>query len=163
MFVFLFCVVRGCVVWFPLSGAAGSGSAAGGRADAPVVQPRGGARVPPFARFDTAGGYMQYYPKDRRFTATCTNALHGACILTRYDRVRSRMKGRPCGFMCSWLAASALAETKEDHFSFVDELERDFDTRQDYRKSMACQVGGPEFLRLERDSATGIEVEPAGP
>ena len=65
--------------------------------------------------------------------------------------------------MCAWLAASALAETKEDHFAFVDELERDFDTRQDYRKSMVCQEGGPEFLRLELGSAAGIEVEPVGP
>ena len=127
------------------------------------VKSRSGVRVPPSARFDTEGGLMQYYPTDRRFTATCDNPLHGSCVLTRYDRQRSRMQGRPCGLMMAWLAASAVVETKEDHFNMVAELEADYEIRQDYRKSIAVRPGGPGFLTLERGSAEGIEIEPARP
>lgn len=73
------------------------------------------------------------------------------------------MRGRPCGFMACWLAAAGLVDSKEAHFDMVQELERDYETRQDYRKSIACRPGGPEFLAHERDSGMGVDVEPEGP
>ena len=73
------------------------------------------------------------------------------------------MKGRPCGFMCAWLAAAAVAEDREKHWAEVAGLERDFGFRDSQRQWMLTQGGGPELLAFERNSAEGLGEEPAGP
>ena len=121
---------------------------------------RVGVRIAPSMRFDCPGGHLQFYPSDGRITATCTNPTHGTCVLTRFNRVKSRMGGRPCGMMVAWLAASAMCELRRDHWDCVPELEADLDYRTAQRFWMIAQPGGREFLAAERDSDAGVELEP---
>jgi len=144
----------------PLAGAGDIGI--GGEAAPPGPRPPIG-RLAPIARLDTPGGYIQFYAKDDRFTATCENPLHGSCVVTRYAKPRSRMKGRPCGFLSAWLASGALTEDKEAHFGMVRDIEADFECRRDARVHMMAQPDGPLLLSRERNSSDGLDVEPAAP
>ena len=140
---------------------------------APVVDPppvavpiarRAGARaarVAPSMRFDAPGGYLQFYPSDGRITATCTTVGHGDCVLTRFNRIKSRMGGRPCGMMLAWLASGPVCEHRSDHWSAIPELEADYGFRAAQRAWMMEQAGGPEMLSVERDAGAGLEKEPA--
>ena len=124
------------------------------------TMPRSGARIAPSMRFDCPGGHLQLYPSDGRITATCTNVMHGSCVLTRFVRVKSRMGGRPCGMMVAWLNASPMVESHQDHFALVPEFEADYGTRVASRVWMAEQPGGIEFLSIELNAESGLEVEP---
>ena len=119
--------------------------------------------MPPRARFAAFGGEMFYYDTDKRFTAVCGNPLHGVCILTRYAKPRSRMKGRPVGFMMAWLGSGAVAEDRESHWAAVAEIEGSPEFRNEQRQWMLTQDGGPEFLSFERNAESGLGEEPAAP
>ena len=52
------------------------------------------------------GGTIRWYANKNFFTATCTNARHGKCVMTRTGEPSARVgrckgQGRPLGFFCS--------------------------------------------------------------
>ena len=120
------------------------------------------ARIPHAGRLEVPGGIIKFYASDGRFEATCLNPSHGNCILSRFNRKRSKMAGRPVGFMAAWLSVSVMCEDKEEHWEMVDEVEGHIAVRQEHRNSVADLEGGVALLQCERDSeALGIRAEPA--
>ena len=122
---------------------------------------RRGLRAPPAARLELPGGTIKYYATDGRFEAACCNPTHGSCVLSRNNRHRSRMGGRPCGFMAAWLAAGAAYEDKETHWQAIQEIEDDLASRTAAREEIVGMDGGLALLAGERASAEGIRSEPA--
>ena len=57
---------------------------------------------------------MCYYESYGRFTAEWGNEFHGNCVVSRQNTAAARMKGRPCGFMASWLMEGAFVSTEEE-------------------------------------------------
>ena len=113
---------------------------------------------------EALGGTLTFYPKDGRFTAECSHPLHGKCVVTRFNRARSKMKGRPLGFLSAWLACGPLCESKEDHWRLaISEVETSLELRQEHRRALLALEQGPQLLRCEKDSGLGLEKEPAGP
>ena len=123
-----------------------------------------GPRLAPEVRLEVPGGVLVFYPKDGRFTAECGNPLHGRCVATRFNRPRSRMQGRPCGFLAAWLAGGALAEDRRAHWvPMIADVEADLAMRQEHRRLLLAMDGGDALLRRERNSEAGLEHEPAAP
>ena len=135
------------------------------QADAASVVSEGdrGPRLAPEIRLPVPGGVLVYYNTDGRFTAECNNPLHGKCVATRFNRSRSRMRGRPCGFLAAWLAAGPLAADREEHWRpMVADIEESLELRQAHRRALLALEQGADLLKNEKDSGAGLELEPEG-
>lgn len=106
------------------------------------------------------GGTMAYYESKSSFQAVCNNALHGNCVLTRGSSSRAHMSGRPCGLLAAWLMSSALFETKEEHWAYLDELRDDRDARIAARDELRADLDGLAVMGHERAKAQGEADEP---
>ena len=123
-----------------------------------------GPRMAPEVRLHVPGGVLVYYGKDGRFTAECDNPLHGRCVATRFNRIRSRMRGRPVGFLAAWLAAGPLAADREEHWRpMMAEIEGDLEMRQAHRRAVLAMERGADLLQHEKDSDAGLDREPEVP
>ena len=73
-------------------------------------------RLPNELELHVAGGKVTYYSRGF-FTATCSNPLHGKCVLSRSAEAgRKSSQGRPLSFLVCWLSQGPGHLTKADHW-----------------------------------------------
>ena len=115
------------------------------------------------------GGVIRYYANKNAFTATCSNPNHERCVLTRTALPAANVlstnpnvcaKGRPLGYMMSWLAMSESTADKAAHWSPA--RSPDFATRAAARARLADLPRGASLLAHERDLRAGEGPEPIG-
>ena len=105
------------------------------------------------------GGRLSFYRKSQICTATCTNELHGRCVLTRSMVAgRSPAQGRPLGLLLSWLEMGITVDTKLEHW------DRDcwptLSEREAARTLFLHVEGAQPFLDEERPLRPGEPEEP---
>lgn len=118
---------------------------------APAARRRG----KPTAVMEHAGGVLAFYESNNIFQATCGNALHGSCVLSRKGTRGAHMKGRPVGLLSAWLVASGMYDTKEQHWAAIAEISEDQALRIAHRRQLAECPEGRALLSYERGAAAG--------
>ena len=104
------------------------------------------------------GGLISYYAQGF-FTATCKQAGHGRCVLSRTSLPGTRsQQGRPLGLMMAWLAAGHNHDTKAQHWD--KSMWPDQPTRLHHRGLLRQLPSGPTLLEQEKPVAPGEPEEP---
>ena len=121
---------------------------------------------------EVSGGTIRYYKKSNNFTATCDN--HCKCVKTRQsvaskasgsaaNTAANRAKGRPLGYLASWLSFGSECTSKKKHWDNKKILEKcGHSTRLVKRYELQLMAGGPAMLECEREPRDGEGDEPAG-
>lgn len=141
-------------------------------ADASSVQPQPGAadsgpqevgrRGRSALTFIVPGGMVAFYENKQVFQATCDNAAHGMCKLTRTCRGTasgSSRAGRPVAFLAAWLANGQTLATKEDHWR-REVLDSSLEQRRSLRERFKQSPDGLRLLSFERPAGPGEPEEP---
>ena len=90
-----------------------------------------GSRLPPTVELKLPSGVLSYYDADKRFQATCCNETHrgssNGCVLTRYAKKNSHLKGKPVSFLVEWLTMGSVLDGKPEHWdkAMLTEIEAD--------------------------------------
>jgi hypothetical protein len=101
------------------------------------------------------GGQLAFYETNNTFQATCGNAFHGACVLSRRNTRGAHMQGRPVGLLAAWLSISGVYDTKEGHWEAIQDIVNDRALRLAHREGIATIEGGPALLLYELGAAAG--------
>ena len=143
-----------------------SSSSSSSSSSSALVRLRGNAD----AAVAVPGGVIRYYENKNQFTATCGNPDHGKCIVTRTSRAAANAsttmnqniaaKGRPLGFLTSWLALSEHTVDKDEHWD--RDNAPDWATRIAARASLSHIAGADDLLKHERAQHAGEGTEPEG-
>lgn len=118
-----------------------------------------GARASALASVMTTGGTIGCY-RSGKFQAVCSNPFHGACILTRANTKRAAWKGRPVASMVLWLELGNSAETKQEHWALLEEVEQSRDARIGIRAAITADPDFASVLEHERALDEGEVDEP---
>ncbi|CAK0856961.1 unnamed protein product, partial [Prorocentrum cordatum] len=130
--------------------------------------PLGGAGEPS-TRVDLPGGWVQFFPTDGRFQATCADPRHqlegNPCRMTRQNTRAAgadTASGRPRGLMSGWIEISRDFATRADHRAVFMVMTIPRADREAARGRLMARAGGPEVVSRERprDIPGG---EPEGP
>lgn len=158
----------------PVAGPAGSRPAAGLRGasgqhaapGAPPLLTAGADEDAPARRRGKAtvsasfcGGVLAFYESNRVFQASCGNAFHGACILTRKNTKNANMSGRPLGLLAAWLEQSALHETKEEHWAVIADIAGDRALRASRRRALCETDEGKALAEHEHPTPPGQDAD----
>ena len=109
------------------------------------------------ARLALQGGQIAFYPKDKRFTATCPNPAHGKCILTRSARPGATGQfGRPLGRIAHWVMHHDQGMQPE-HVHAPEPTHAD---RDEARRMLMDTPGSAALLRAERKKKAEEPEEP---
>ena len=124
-----------------------------GRALAGPVRP-GARRLPAEAHADVEGGRITFYATTNMYTAQCSNARHGRCVMSRTAlQGRRQAQGRPLGLLAGWLAVGGSCATKQEHWAA--ESMPSLEQRQHWRNQLANAAGGEVLLAYERPRRDG--------
>ena len=107
------------------------------------------ARTKALVSIELDFGSIAFY-KGGRFQATCGNPLHGKCVLTRHNTLKSHMRGRPLGFMVAWMALGHICDTKEEHWNELDNIADDMPNRIAAREVLKGHRQAQDLLDKER-------------
>ena len=125
----------------------------------PKPQPAAAQRGKADLRCAVPGGTISYYANKHIFQATCSNAGHHRCVMTRAAAGGTKAsQGRPLGFLCAWLHQGQALASKEEHWNRGQWPDRA--ARTHHRSLLKDKATGPMMLSLERPKGTGELSEP---
>ena len=142
-----------CIV---VDGPAASGAASStepGPASAPAAPVADPPEPLAKMRLEVFGGRVDFYPKGRRWQATCGNPAHGKCVFTRSG---GSCKGRPLGVIAHWLQHCAQATQVEHIYAPLPSYE----DRCLAREELLVEPGALAIASMEAPRAPGESIEP---
>ena len=123
------------------------------------AEPVARARILADLTLEVPGGKLTYYARTQVCTATCSNDLHGRCVLTRtLVPGKPTQQGRPMGLLMAWLEMGQHVGTKAEHWD-----KDSWPTHQERlmaRGFLSTLEGSEGFFDAEKPLAEGESEEP---
>jgi len=117
------------------------------------------------------GGVIRYYENKKAFTATCGNADHNRCVVTRTAQAAANAsstninvsaKGRPLGYLVAWLSMSDGCVDKAQHWSVDNAPDHAHRTASRTELETNPSAAAAALLAKERAQRAGEGPEPNG-